>query len=852
MWLLPIGISTIHLALSHTLNILLLFRHSTGKTTTLTALIRRAVLQYGWRVLVTAPSNVAVDNILAKLVASENSTKSTAKQQSTKSRLRVVRLGHPARLQAAILPYSLEAQVQSADGTELVADVRRELQHYLQIASYSKQAKPSKHSPAVRATARREIRALRAELRQREQDVVRDILQRAHVVLATTVGAAAKILKNAAEEPFDLVVIDEAAQALEASCWIPILQGKRLVLAGDHCQLPPTIQSSDPAVVQGLGRTLFERTLHLYGDAELSNDQTSMDETVSNTIENKSQGKVSRMLKVQYRMNQRIADWASRALYGGQLQTHESVAQQTLAGMVKLSDEGDDDDLKTPLLLIDTAGCALHEQTNAAGSRFNEGEAQIVRRHLVKLIERGVTPPQIAVITPYNGQVELLRNLLLPDYPTLEIRSVDGFQGGERPVVVLSLVRSSARGGMDGIGFLKDDRRLNVAVTRAQRHCCVVADSETVSQSSFVKVLLGWIEEHGHTRSALEYTDDSNEIHMNSDLAAAELEIARIMSAQETKPPGSKESNSAKVPAKSSKESAERHAKLNKMVEDFAKANLSGSELRLSAELTSRDRRLVHELAERLGIQHQSEGRDGLDRRITLSIPPEENDSDNFAKDDTEEADVVGIPATGDVKDEKEAAAAESETDERKPSTFDLLVESDSDKDEGANEESSPSREMSTASTNNSDQNTSMNNVLGNLAQERARRDRQKQIASAAKKLVSQANPTKSMPKPIEPKKQGKRLGGASKPRVATAKVNIDDDLDDMAFLDAQIEQVQNSHGRRVEGKGNYKSIVNGILLAKPAGTREPPKNTKASAALQSKLKQVQDGRKAKPKKKKR
>ena len=753
----------------------------------------------------------------------------TAPKSGKKDRLRVVRLGHPARLQANILPYSLEAQVQAADGTEIVADVRKELATFLKLLSHSKYE--------TRSTARREVKNLRKEIRQREEGVVKSILQNAQVVLATTVGAAAKILDSSGE--FDLVVIDEAAQALEASCWIPILRGRRLVLAGDHCQLPPTIQSSQPAVMKGLGETLFERIMHLYGDHLTSN--LDRNKGTSDTLP--STGKVSRMLKVQYRMNQTIADWASKALYGGQLQTHESVATQTLSEILNFTSEetsGEDvDDLKEPLLLVDTAGCAFHEEVNGAGSRLNRGEAEIVRQHVAKLIKLGLRPPQIAVITPYNGQVEILRNLLLPDYPNLEIRSVDGFQGGERQVVVLSLVRSSARGGMDGIGFLKDDRRLNVAVTRAQRHCCVVADSETVSQSPFVKRLLDWIGEHGETRSALEFTQDTNETQISNDLAIAELELAKLM--KQTTVNGKKDSE------EQAKASSKAHKELVRTVEDFAKTNAPGSELCLSSELSSRDRRIVHELAESLGINHRSEGTDGVDRRIILSIP---------------EAEVVpASPGTGD-EDPQNDLPSETETSktsvnrestdiggtlQSKPSNFDALVDSSDDEDESS-KETRESRPVCQEANLNETVESSMNSVLGNLAQERARRELEKHKATATH-AVAQPNPTKSLPKQLGPKKKGKKVGGAKKPK-SSEKDDAMDDLDDMAFLDAQINKVQNSHGRKVDGKGSYKSIVNGILLAKPQ-ERAPPKNTRASASLKTKIKEAQDGRKTQPKKKK-
>ena len=206
---------------------------------------------------------------------------------------------------------------------------------------------------------------------------------------------------------------------------------------------------------------MFERVLHLYGDDNKEDDRNDKGGVVP-------KGRVSRMLQVQYRMHHSISDWASQALYHGQLRPHESVAHRTLQQLVsqdkenppRVNDDDGDDGLFHPLLLIDTAGCGMHESVNAAGSRFNELEAELVGQHVRRLVSLGVAMEQIAVITPYNGQVEVLRSNLHAELPKLEIRSVDGFQGGEREAVVLSLVRSSPRGGMDGIGFLRDDRRL--------------------------------------------------------------------------------------------------------------------------------------------------------------------------------------------------------------------------------------------------------------------------------------------------------------------------------------------------------------------------------------------------------
>jgi ATP-dependent RNA/DNA helicase IGHMBP2 len=266
--------------------------------------------------------------------------------------------------------------VQNADGTKIVSDVRDELQSFLRILSNSKSRGADKR------LAYREVKALRKEVKTREQKVVKNLVSEAQVILATNVGAANSMLKDA---EFDLVVIDEAAQALEASCWIPILHGKRLVLAGDHCQLPPTIKSNMPSVQKGLGQTLFERIMEMYGD--------------KNNINN-SKGAVSRMLRVQYRMHLDIANWASAAMYHGQLQTHENVKSRTLSQLphIREAQDGIGEEIgEISLLLIDTAGCEMHETVNAAGSRYNDGEAQIVAHHVHALLAMGLKQEEIAV-----------------------------------------------------------------------------------------------------------------------------------------------------------------------------------------------------------------------------------------------------------------------------------------------------------------------------------------------------------------------------------------------------------------------------------------------------------------------
>jgi len=557
-------------------------------------------------------------------------------------------------------------------------------------------------------------------------------------------------------------------------------------------------------------------------------------------------GQVSRMLQVQYRMHQDIADWASDAMYKGELRTNEDVKLRTLSQLQhvqeKLSvDECGDDSIigRSSLLLIDTSGCDMYETVNAAGSRFNEGEANIVSTHVRTLLKIGLEPEEIAVTSPYNGQVELLRTMLLPDFPTLEIRSVDGFQGGEREAVVLSLVRSSDRGGANGIGFLKDDRRLNVAVTRAKRHCAVVCDSETVSQSCFVKGLISWMEERGEYRSAIEFLGDQEDL-IEADILNAEAEILRLVSEskiddgtseiirpqpmlEKVKEDNESTSETQQKALTNTKEVNRRKGILDK-ISTFAETGSIGDEIVFSSELSSFDRKVIHEFASQLGLDHISEGTEGLNRRIIVGIkkevlrPPKVTAGKNKEVDDAEE-DVKPTRGGFSNLNMDEDTSSESETE---------------DISKGV-----PSQAPGTAGQQ------STNQLLADLARERMQRRQETQT------LDTKPTVTRKKKKKKKGKGKGVKLGGGAGDNNTKVEEASVDDLDDMAFLNAQIEKVQTSHGRKVEGKGKgYRSIVNGILISKPP-PREEKKNTKASAALQAKLKNSQDGRKTKKKGKK-
>jgi len=794
----------------------------TGKTMTVAELVRCAVHNKGWKVLVTAPSNVAVDNVLDRVMSLENepqksSSGSTAKQRkaaskktSSKRKIKAVRLGHPARIQHGIQKYSLESLVQSSEGTEIVKDCRSELKDYLNTLSNARSR------PSEKRVAYREMKSLRKEIRSREETVVGQILREANVVFATNVGAASSVFRRMTDvkgEPisFDLVIIDEAAQALEASCWISLLRGKRAVLAGDHKQLPPTIKCSVREVQRDLGKTLFERLMFAY--------------------EKKKDSFRSKMLEVQYRMHQDISDWASNAMYDGKLISHESVRDRKLMTLPlveekakALSNKNDceEDTLeKTTLILIDTTGCDMHETANEAGSRSNEGEANIVLSHVNSLISLGLRAEDIAVITPYNGQVELLRSLLLPGIPKLEIRSVDGFQGGEREAVVLSLVRSSERGGQNGIGFLSDERRLNVAVTRAKRHCAVICDCETVSKNKFIKGLVDWMEKKGEYRSGAEY---SSMEHISGS-SSSQATTATKPTSKAQKQADGKQLQKEKPPNKASRKSApiqstpittndstqkakpddnkvkiesSRKALMEK-IKSFSDSGKKGEELHLSS-LNDYESVLSRELASQLGLGCQD--RQGPKNDVILSILKE-------TKPDLSE------PSTDEIQNNNASKFSQ------------LDIDDDDESSESSNDEAAE---------------PASNNLLRQLALEREKRQKEQQ------KLQAAAKPSSSKKKKKKGKGKAQKLGG-TKPQKEEKDDKLDD-LDDMAFLDAQIEKVQTSHGRKIEAKGKgYRSVVNGILLSKPREEAKP-RNSAASASLQAKLKSKNQDRKVKKKSK--
>ncbi len=411
----------------------------TGKTTTVVELIVQTVHQGGC-VLACAPSNTAVDNLLEKLVASGQHP---------------LRLGHPARVDSNLREHTLDAQVAQHELIPVIKEMLREAESLHRNANRFTRARPAR---GQKQGLRQDARRLQRDAKLLESQAIRDVVEMADIVCATT-NFPQDIM---GDRQFDLGVIDEACQSTEPGCWIPLLRVNRLVLAGDHCQLPPTVLSQQ-AAQEGMAISLLERLTDLYGDT------------------------VTKQLNVQYRMHHRIMDFASQEFYSSTLLAHDSVAEHLLRDLDAIED--------TPLTnesvtFIDTAGAGWEEELEPEGaSRRNISEAELVLRKVDELVAAGLPVEDIAVIAPYAAQVRYLRSNCV--HEELEIDTVDGFQGREKEAVVITCVRSNRKAE---IGFLADKRRMNVALTRARRKLIVIGDSATLGAHSFYADLLQYFE----------------------------------------------------------------------------------------------------------------------------------------------------------------------------------------------------------------------------------------------------------------------------------------------------------------------------------------------------------------------
>jgi ATP-dependent RNA/DNA helicase IGHMBP2 len=426
----------------------------TGKTTTLVAAIEALWKESGNRLLVVAPSNTAVDLLSERL---------------SERGLHVVRIGNPVRVSDRLQGLTLDSRMEAHADTREIRRLKKQAAEYKNMAhKYKRQF--GKDEREQRRALFAEAHGILQQVERMEQYITDDILSKAAVITATLVGAAHYTVRQLR---YETVVIDEAGQALEPASWIPILKGRKLVLAGDHCQLPPTVKS-DEAARKGLSRTLLEKLVARHPSAVV-------------------------LLQEQYRMHEQIMKFPAAEFYEGRLHAYGAVAHRQLPNG------------KAPLSFIDTAGCGF-EEVREDTAISNPEEA----RFLVKLLQQEVealaeageegAEQSIAVVSPYKQQVELLKELTIENGLTntgaLSVNTIDAFQGQERDVVYISLVRSNPD---QSIGFLGDVRRMNVAMTRARKRLVVIGDSATLSALPFYDRFIRFAEGEGAYTSAWEF-----------------------------------------------------------------------------------------------------------------------------------------------------------------------------------------------------------------------------------------------------------------------------------------------------------------------------------------------------------
>jgi ATP-dependent RNA/DNA helicase IGHMBP2 len=443
----------------------------TGKTTTLVQAILETIRRER-RVLVCAPSNTAVDLLTEKLA---------------ERGVKVIRLGNPSRVSDLLLAHTLDARVMAHPSYSKMRAIRQTADQYRDKAN--ELARQNVRHLGFEARQQRqqfrdEARQLFLQADDLERYITEQVLESVQIITCTLVGASNRNLRHLS---FDTVFIDEAAQALEPGCWIPIAKGQRVVLAGDHHQLPPTVKS-EKAAREGLRETLFEKCIE-------------------------RQPGTARMLNLQYRMHQQIMAFSSERFYGGQLQAHARVRDAGLEAY----DLGFAPDL--PVEFLDTAGFGFLEVTiPESRSTANPEEADLLLQRLVQLLKLCDTaahpedPLTIGVIAPYRAQINCLKDAIevndalsgLLQQRLLSVGTVDSFQGQERDIIAISLTRSNRTGD---IGFLSDIRRMNVGMTRARRKLLLVGDSSTLSVHPFFKELLAFVERIGGYRTAWEIAD---------------------------------------------------------------------------------------------------------------------------------------------------------------------------------------------------------------------------------------------------------------------------------------------------------------------------------------------------------
>lgn len=422
----------------------------TGKTTTLVNAIKE-VVKTEKQVLVCAQSNAAVDLLVEKL---------------DNLGIEVLRIGHPARLTPEVIENSLDVKISKHAFFKELKEIRKRSDEYRRMAQKYKRSFGYEER-MQRKMVMKEARMFKEDADRIESQITEDLIDQAQVVACTLTGSTHYLLR---ERMFRSLFIDEASQALEPACWIAIRKAYRVIMAGDHLQLPPTIKSLK-AAKDGLAETLFEKAIK------------HIDESV--------------MLETQYRMHPDIMKFSGDHFYKGQLKTAEDVL---------LREQGSE---LEHFVFIDTAGCGFNEKVKQETlSTYNPDEADLLIKHLSNNLS---LDHSVGIIAPYKAQIEILRDLVLksPAFDAVRdqvsVNTVDAFQGQERDVIYISLTRSNEK---NEIGFLKEYRRMNVAMTRAKTQLVIIGDSATLGKDSFFNAVIDYAQQIGGYKSAFEFMID--------------------------------------------------------------------------------------------------------------------------------------------------------------------------------------------------------------------------------------------------------------------------------------------------------------------------------------------------------
>jgi ATP-dependent RNA/DNA helicase IGHMBP2 len=424
----------------------------TGKTTTIVQAIKALANQNSKPILVVAPSNTAVDLLTEKL---------------DEAGLDVIRIGNPTRVSEKLQALTLDGKIQNHPSIKDSKKLKKQAAEYKNMAhKYKRHFGKSERDQ--RKALFDEAHKILKEVEKSEEYIIESLFEKVQVITATLVGSNHYTVQKL---KYQAVVIDEAGQALEPACWIPILKAEKVIMAGDHCQLPPTIKSQE-AAKYGLAKTLFEKCIKLHPESVT-------------------------LLDTQYRMNQDIMQYSSEVFYENKLIAVDAVKNHLVF----------ENDLSVEF--IDTAGCSFNEKLEGTSST-NPEEADLLIKYLGIYLNTNSVPKNvtIAVISPYKKQVDYLKENIanMPDYERFKsnivVNTIDSFQGQERDIVCISMCRSNDKGD---IGFLSDIRRMNVAMTRARKKLVIVGDSATLSKSAFYANFIEYAEKIGGYKSAWEF-----------------------------------------------------------------------------------------------------------------------------------------------------------------------------------------------------------------------------------------------------------------------------------------------------------------------------------------------------------